>query len=179
MTRRLVPAFALVLVLLPRGLPAEQPGPPPNAPADIRVEGDRILVLYDGATLFDARIRNSGALRATVPSVATRDGAVDQVLALFAGKGEVEVAGTVTASGEAFPCESDRPFRALPVVRHSSGLSRSRLNQAVYDRRRDWVLSVDDRLHNPVTVTPLTPSRAHGGATPAPTMAASSSRGTR
>jgi len=163
MNRRLVPAFALVLALLPRGLPAAQPGAPPNAPADIRVEGDRILVVYDGATLFDGRIGNPGALRAVVPSVATRDGAVDQVLALFAREGEIEVAGTVAASVEAFPCESDRAFRALPVVRHSSGLSRSRLNQAVYDRRRDWVLSVDDRLHTPVTVTPL--SDAPGGRT--------------
>jgi hypothetical protein len=84
-------------------------------------------------------------------------------LAPFAGQGEIELTGTVAASVEAFPCESDRTFRALPVVRHSSGLSRSRLNQAVYDRRWDWVLSVDDRLHTPVTVTPL--SDAPGGRT--------------
>ena len=161
MNRRLLPA--LVLALLPQRLPAAQPGAPPNAPADIRVEGDRILVVYDGATLFDGRIGNPGALRAAVPGVATRDGAVEQVLALFARQGEIEVAGTVAASVEAFPCESDRAFRALPVVRHSSGLSRSRLNQAVYDRRRDWVLSVDDQLRTPVTVTPL--SDAPGGRT--------------
>jgi alpha-galactosidase len=163
MMGRLLPASALVLALLPQGLPAAEPGAPPNAPADIRVEGDRILVVYDGATLFDGRIGNPGALRAAVPSVATRDGAVDQVLALFARQGEIELTGTVAASVEAFPCESDRAFRALPVVRHSSGLSRSRLNQAVYDRRRDWALSVDDRLHTPVTVTPL--SDTPGGRT--------------
>jgi hypothetical protein len=145
-TRHLLPASALALVLLPQSLSAQPPNAPPNAPADIRVEGDRILVAYDGATLFDGRIGNPTALRT----------AVDQVLALFARQGEIEISGTVTASAEAFPCESDRAFRALPVVRHSSGLSHSRLNQAVYDRRRDWVLSVDDRLHTPVTIEPLT-----------------------
>ena len=160
MHRRLLPSSALVLALLPGRLPAAEAGAPPNGPADIRVEGDRILVVYDGGTLFDGRIGNAGALRAAVPSVATRDGAVDQVLALIAGQGEIEITGTVAASVEAFPCESDRPFRALPIVRHSSGLGRSRLNQAVYDRRRDWVLSVDDRLHTPVTVTPVSDSPA-------------------
>lgn len=144
----------VLLASLPCGLFAE--AAPPNAPADIRVEGDHVVVGYDGATLFDGHIGKRGALR-VVPGVVTRDGSVDQVLALFAGKGEgdVELAGTVSASVEAFPCESDRATRALPLVRHSSGLGRSLLNQAVYDRRRDWVLSVDDRPHTAVTVTPL------------------------
>jgi hypothetical protein len=132
-----VPVSALLLVLLPRGLPAGEEAAPPNAPADVRVEGDRILVRYDGATIFDGRVGNPAALRVAVPSVAVHDGTVDQVLTLAASRGEIEIAGTVSASPEAFPCESDRAFRALPVVRHSSGLSRSRLNQAVYDRRRD------------------------------------------
>jgi len=159
-TRCLLPAFGLALVLSPQSLSAEPPTAPPNAPANIRIEGDRILVAYDGATLFDGRIENAGALRGAVPSVSARDGVVDQVLAFFAREGEITLRGTVTASAEAFPCESDRAFRALPVVRHSSGLSRSRLNQAVYDRRRDWVLSVDDRLHTPTTVEPLSDTPA-------------------
>ena len=159
-------------VLLSLVLAVAPPIAPPNAPADVRVDGDRIVVRYDGATIFDGRIGKPGALR-VVPSVATGDGTVDQVLALFAGKGEgdVELVGTVSASAEAFPCESDRPTRALPVVRHSSGLGHSLLNQAVYDRRRDWVLSVDDRPHTSVTVTPVSDSpdsrtfrlEAHGG----------------
>jgi alpha-galactosidase len=132
-----------------------QVSPPPNVPADVRVDGDRIVIRYDGATLFDGRIRHLDALGDAVPSVADRDGAVDQVLALHARRGDVAISGTVSASGEAFPCESDRAVYALPVVRHSSGLSRSLLNQAVYDRRRDWVLSVDDHPRTAVTVTPL------------------------
>jgi hypothetical protein len=105
-------------------------------------------------------VKNPDALRDAVTSVALRGGAVDQVLALHAKRGQVEIAGTVSASAEAFPCESDRASRALPVVRHSSGLSRSLLNQAVYDRRRDWVLSVDDRPHTAVAVTPVSDTRA-------------------
>ena len=62
----------------------------------------------------------------------------------------------MTASDEAFACESDRPVRTLPIVRHSSGPSRSLLNQAVYDRKWDWVLSVDDQPRTSVRVTPGT-----------------------
>jgi alpha-galactosidase len=135
---------------------AERAAPaPPNAPAEIAVAGDRVTVRYDGTLLFDGRVRNPEALRAAVPSVSRRGEAVDQVLALFAARGSIDISGTVTASPEAFPCESDRAVRALPVVRHSSGLSRSRLNQAVYDRHADWVLSIDDHPRTAVIVTPL------------------------
>jgi hypothetical protein len=149
--------LSLALALAPwTGNPAHaQVEAPPDAPADVRVEGSRIWIRYDGATIFDGRVKNPDSLRDAVPSVAVRGGAVDQVLALHARRGEVEIEGAVTASPEAFPCESDRAVRGLPVVRHSSGLSRSLLNQAVYDRRRDWVLSVDDRPHTAVTVTPV------------------------
>lgn len=43
----------VLLASLPSGLFAE--AAPPNAPADIRVEGDPVVVRYDGATLFDGR----------------------------------------------------------------------------------------------------------------------------
>ena len=129
MTRRALLALALTLTLAPwtGGVAQAQVAAPPDAPADVRVEGDRILIRYDGGTIFDGRVRNPDALRDAVPSVAVRGGVVDQVLALHAKRGEVEIEGTVSASPEAFPCESDRAFRALPVVRHSSGLSRSLL----------------------------------------------------
>jgi hypothetical protein len=136
---------------------------PPNAPADVVVDGNHVMIRYDGATIFEGRIANPDSLRVVVPSVSRRGEVVNQVVALFAAQGQLELSGTVTASAEAFPCQSDRPARALAVVRHSSGLSRSRLNQAVYDRRSDWVLSIDDQ---PRTTTVITPSSdAAGGRT--------------
>ena len=131
---------------------------PPNEPAQITVQGDHVVVRYHGVTILDGRVKNPEALRVAQPSVSRRGEVVDQVLALVGGQGAVEFTGTVTASVEAFPCQSDRAVSALPVVRHSSGLSRSRLNQAVYDRRWDWVLSVDDHPRTLVSVTPVSDS---------------------
>jgi alpha-galactosidase len=150
--------LAITVAVLASSMPAARQAAPPNEPAEIQVTGDRITVRYNGQVTFEGRIRNPELLRAAVPSVSRRNGAVDQVMALFASRGQLEIAGTVSASAEAFSCESDRPARALPVVRHSSGPSRSRLNQAVYDRRWDWVLSVDDQPRTAVTITPLADS---------------------
>jgi alpha-galactosidase len=131
---------------------------PPNAPAVVTVSGGRVQVRYDGRTIFDGRVTDPDALRVAVPSVSRREHAVDQVIAFFAARGSIELTGTVTASSEAFACQSDRAVRALPVVRHASGPGRSALNQAVYDRRRDWVISVDDHPRTAVTVAPLEPA---------------------
>jgi hypothetical protein len=132
-----------------------QPVAPPNEPAEVVVQGNHVIVRYHGVTVLDGHIKNPDALRVALPSVSRRGQVVDQVLALVGSKGQVEFSGTITASPEAFPCQSDRAVSALPVVRHSSGLSRSRLNQAVYDRRWDWVLSIDDHPRTAVTIAPL------------------------
>jgi hypothetical protein len=146
--------LAAALLILARGVaPITQTPPPPNDPAEIRFEGDAIRIRYDGALIFDGRIKNQEALRAAHPSVARTGDVVDQVVALY-GREPLEITGTITASNEAFPCESDRPIRGQPIVRHSSGLSHSLLNQAVYDRKRDWVLSVDDQPRTRVRVNP-------------------------
>jgi hypothetical protein len=143
-----------LLLLFGAGL-AVQDAAPPNAPADIRIDGTSVRIRYNGALIFDGRIKNDAALRAAVPSVSRRGDRVDQVVVFSAvGRPPLELTGSVTASAEAFPCESDRPLRGRPIVRHSSGLSRSLRNQAVYDRKGDWVLSVDDQ---PRTLTHITP----------------------
>ena len=155
MTVTHVGCLLLVLGLWPAPSFAEDA--PPNQPAELRLEGTQVELRYHGETIFSARIKNAEAVRTARPGVVRRAEAVDQVVVWTAkGREPIEIEGTVTASGQAFPCESDREVRGLPIVRHSSGPSRSRLNQAVYDRKWDWVLSVDDQPHTSVRVTPGT-----------------------
>jgi hypothetical protein len=138
-----------------------QNGAPPNEPAMLRLEGGGIQLRYHGTLIFDGRIRNPEALRVAVPNVVRSGATMDQVVVFQArGRDPVEIAGTVTASEQAFPCESDRAVRARPIVRHSSGPSRNLLNQAVYDRKWDWVLSVDDQPRTTVKVAPGTESES-------------------
>ena len=150
---RLIVALGLVAAIQ---APSSSPVIPPNEAAELRIDGDTIRLRYQGTLIFEGRISNPEAVAAVTPSVARSGGAVDQAIAFYARRlgPALELQGAIAASDEAFPVESDRPNVTRPVVRHSSGLSRSLLNQAVYDRRWDWVLSVDDQPRTTTRVTP-------------------------
>jgi len=115
---------------------------PPNEAAQLSLDGGRVQLRYHDTLVFDGRVTNPSALRAIRPSTSKTGDRVDQVLAFFASGSEpIELSGTITASGEAFACEADRPLRGRPIVRHVSGDGSSLLDHAVYDRHADWVLS--------------------------------------
>jgi len=150
--RSMLPGSLAILMLA--GAARAQSGPPPNGPGEWKIDGSVIQLRYNGALIFDGRIRNADGLRNAIPNVVRNRDAVDQTVILNARRDALEISATVTASGQAFPCASDRAVRARPIVRHSSGLSRSLLNQAVYDRKWDWVLSVDDQPRTAVRILP-------------------------
>ena len=52
--------------------------------------------------------------------------------------------GRLLGSPEAFAAASEPREDGLAVVRHATGPVSNRLNRAFYDRRGDWVLSVDE-----------------------------------
>jgi len=121
--------------------------PAPNEPARIDFRNGRLTVAYAGRTLFEGTAAaGQDKFEHRIQTFRTGD-RIEQVVYLFGGgRTPLTLAGAVLGSEEAFACESDRRDRrgAGPlVVRHVSGRSRSLLNRAVYDRRSDWVLSVD------------------------------------
>jgi hypothetical protein len=134
-----------------------QIAPAPNEPAKVGLADGKVVLTYAGQTIFEAAITSGAKSYERRVQSFRRDDKVEQAVYIFgAGRSALKLAGTVRGSEESFPCEADRRDRrgAGPlVVRHVSGLSRSLLNRAVYDRKYDWVLSVDA---NPaVTIVPL------------------------
>jgi hypothetical protein len=128
--------------------------PPPNRPAELTIRDGNIWMEYDGKPLFQAEIEASGKKYRVNRMTEKRNGCVTQlvILTTLNFKDKIEVSGTITGSQESFPCEADRRDKGISIVRHSYGLSHSLLNRGVYDRNRDWVLSVD---HNPeVRISP-------------------------
>ena len=72
----------------------------------------------------------------------------------------ITITGIASASEESFPCSVDRPMIAsADIVRTSVGLSHSLLNRAIYDRKWDWVLSID--YFSAVTIEPFTADTSH------------------
>lgn len=67
-----------------------------------------------------------------------------QVITITAGNfNSFELTGKFCASDESIACESGPGDKTLKVVRHVVGPSHSLLNNAVYDRKEDWLLSFD------------------------------------
>ena len=128
--------------------------PPPNAPATVEWDaGQRRLSLrYHGSVILDAAVRAEDARGREAAGVGvklepaeTRGDKVEQRLKFLPAKpregAKLVLNATVTGSEEAFPAETNgEAQRRFPLVRTSVGLSHSLRNNAVYDRRWDWVL---------------------------------------
>ncbi|MDH5282774.1 MAG: hypothetical protein OEW80_02710, partial [Gemmatimonadota bacterium] len=130
--------------LVPAIASAQTAAEPPNAPAIVEVRDSLVVLRYQGKTLFEGRVAATGGTVSLISFNDSSAGRVTQVLKWTAtGRGRVTVVGVVRGSPEAFAAESEPREDGLPVVRHAVGSVTNRLNRAVYDRRADWVLSVD------------------------------------
>jgi alpha-galactosidase len=145
--RRCSPATAVSLCLAATAQAIAAPAraqEPPNHPGVVTFDGSRVAVAYGGVEVFAGDIGGAAPVEFRALVDTAPDGAITRVLKWTArGEGPLTLAGVVAASEEAFPCEVEPREDGMPVIRHSSGLSHSLLNRAVYDRHSDWVLSVD------------------------------------
>ena len=128
--------------------------PPPNAPAAVEWDAEkaRLRLRYHGTVILDATICAEDTAGRKVEGVAvkleravTPGEKVEQCLTLLPAKPqdgvELVLRGAVTGSEEAFPAETQSEAqKRFAYVRNSVGLSRNLRNNAVYDRRWDWVL---------------------------------------
>ncbi|MDT8400395.1 MAG: alpha-galactosidase [Bacteroidales bacterium] len=109
----------------------------------VYIDDSQIRITYNGADIFTGTIDS----RHEVKHISTsyiNNGKVTQVV-MFQGQ-DMIITGKIEGSDESFPCESERRSSfEYDLVRHSTGLSHSLLNRAVYDRKYDWVLSVDEQ----------------------------------
>jgi len=116
---------------------------PRNAAAQV-VLGDGFIALrYDGTTIFEAGISASRGTPRVRQLLDTAGGRVTQIISVVSGAGRYTMTGTVHTVGDAFAVDADPREDGVPIVRNSVGPSYSLLNRGVYDRDRDWLLSVD------------------------------------
>jgi len=125
---------------------------PPNAAATAQWDAAKgeLTLEYHGGTILRAvvRARNADGKSVAVKLDSKTDTADEKVEQTFtftpadAKEGTtLTLTGTVAGSGEAFPAETESEAqKRFPYVRNSVGLSRNLRNNAVYDRRWDWVL---------------------------------------
>jgi len=136
------------------------PAPPPNQPAEVKWDAatGKLALEYHGGTILAATVRAenadgqplAGARFKLAPDESRGDGdALTQRLVISlaeAAEGAVLVLdAAVTGSAQAFPAETrGAAQKRFPILRNTVGLSRSLRNNAVFDRRWDWMLEGPD-----------------------------------
>ncbi len=142
----------LVLAAMAR---AQTPGEPPNLAATLSGPADRLSLIYEGRAIVAGTVSADQGVTAERRMVTSEsNGALTQVIKWTArGKGRIALDFTVHGSADALAVEADRTDSTLPVVRASIGPSHNLRNRAVYDRTRDWTVSIDAGAT--LTVTPL------------------------
>lgn len=143
-----------VLASTPWAVAQKTVEPPANAPAAVEWNAGqgRLSLRYHGTMILNATIRAEDADGDEVEGVAVKleraatvDDKVEQRLKFVLAEPqegvELVLRGTVLGSEEAFPAETRSEAQdRFPYVRNSVGLSHNLRNNAVYDRRWDWVL---------------------------------------
>ncbi|HEX5552197.1 MAG TPA: glycoside hydrolase family 36 protein [Chitinophagaceae bacterium] len=127
--------------------------PPPNAPSEVTVKDKELVIRYNDQVLFHAEFNYMDSDVQFNQVVDEQSGKINQVYKWSSEGKPLTITGVIEASDESFPCVADAPYDTKNIVRHTIGLSNSLLNRAVYDRKSDWVLSVDRPAH--IRITPV------------------------
>ncbi len=123
---------------------------PPNlgAIATLKPDHSTFEITYDGKILMRGRVGSQGR-NANVDQIQLRlteetgsRGQITQHILLESSSGTpLSLIATVIGSDQAFPAESSSDSQAhFKMVRNVVGLSSNLRNNAIYDRRRDWML---------------------------------------
>jgi len=154
MRRTSLAAAAISLAVASEGGARAGVSPPPNAAAEVSWDGGEgtLSVRYHGAVILDAELvaEDGDGKKIDVPISMERKAEtgekITQRLAFAPQQPREDITlvlrGTVSGSEEAFPAETESDTqKRFPCVRNSVGMSRNLRNNAVCDRRWDWVLS--------------------------------------
>ena len=128
--------------------------PPPNSPAAVEWNASegKLALRYHDKVIFQATLgaedaggRKSEGVAVELRRTESPGEKIEQRLKLVPSAPmegiSLVLRGVVAGSEEAFPAETlSEAQKRFPCVRSSVGLSRSLRNNAVYDRRWDWVL---------------------------------------
>lgn len=117
-------------------------------------QNDSLNLVYGNTTIFAGKIKTGGIPYEFRQQKQIVGGCTWQIITIRAEDGKpFKLDGRVTGSDDAIACESDPAGGRIKIVRQVVGRSHSLLNNAVYERRKDWLLSVDN-YNSRVKITP-------------------------
>jgi len=124
-----------------------------NIPAGYKWDGRQFTLEYNGTIIVKLTLGKGQEVDDFAVLTSDESNKVEQVFKWVSRKIPLEFTGFAMGSEESFPCEAEKGEDAPVMIRHCVGLSYSLLNRAVYDRKYDWLLSVD--FPTTITISPL------------------------
>ena len=105
---------------------------------------DSIFLYYNQQIILKARLSEKIQSFNIQQNSQVINGANYQLINISAANfNKFELVANVMGSEESIACESDPRINGLKVVRNTVGQSHSLLNNAIYERKHDWLLSFD------------------------------------
>ena len=105
---------------------------------------DSIFLYYNQQIILKARLSEKIQSFNIQQNSQVINGANYQLINISAANfNKFELFANVMGSDESIACESDPRINGLKVVRNTVGQSHSLLNNAIYERKHDWLLSFD------------------------------------
>jgi hypothetical protein len=105
---------------------------------------DSIFLYYNQQIILKARLSEKIQSFNIQQNSQVINGANYQLINISAANfNKFELFANVMGSDESIACESDPRINGLKVVRNTIGQSHSLLNNAIYERKHDWLLSFD------------------------------------
>ncbi len=107
-------------------------------------KNDSVFLSYQQRLVFSGRISGATGKISVQVNQQTVNGAMTQLVTLlYPNHASFRLSGRVAASEESIACSGEPRDAGLLVVRNVVGPSHSLLNNAVYERKFDWLLSFD------------------------------------
>jgi hypothetical protein len=126
-----------IIVLLPILLQAQEK-------IEITTGKNKLVIQYDGRIIFLATFTENTSPFHIQQHLQTVRNANIQMISIQAEDGSrFDLNGVITGTDESIACESTPPDKGLAIVRQVLGQSHNLLNNAVYNRESDWLLSFD------------------------------------
>jgi len=122
--------------------------------AIVTTKAGAITITYKDNPVFTGKLPGSSSSYRIRHNKQEINNALYQVISINSNDAQsFEMKGEIYGSDESIACESGPRDKGLRVVRHVVGQSHNLLNNAVYNRKQDWLLSFDN-IYPKISITP-------------------------
>lgn len=123
--------------------------------AIINQKSDSLVINYKDKVVFSSKITANGSFYTIRHQNEVINGCIFQIVTITSRDFKpLSINGVINSGNDGMACESEPVDKSLKIVRQVFGKSSSLLNNAVYDRQGDWLLSID-KFYPKVAIKPV------------------------